>query len=134
MVAVGTRHASIDNVLLHYHDADVANIAGVNVNRLDTYNAQIEEFNIFKERIDIYESLAMIQTGLSRSLSSNPEYDLKLTERMELNEDLPAFITHANRTCKSTVVMIEYNCDQDKLLDVKFILIAVRDRTKSRNS
>lgn len=70
IISAHTREATLDSIIIHYHDADVANITGVNINRLDTYNVAIREFNLFSHEISLWEKYASLQTSLSCMRSS----------------------------------------------------------------
>ena len=60
----------MDDILIHYQDPEARLIGGIDVNRLDTYNAQIQDFTIFKQRIAAFEDIATIQSIISSSLES----------------------------------------------------------------
>lgn len=65
IISANTREASLESIIIHYHDTDVSKITGVNINRLDTYNVAIREFNLFHHEVPLWENFARLQTSIS---------------------------------------------------------------------
>lgn len=118
IIAAHTREASFESVIIHYHDKDVQKVTGVNINRLDTYNVVVKEFNLFHDEVPMWEKFATLQTSMSCKIRL-PVQNGVVEEILESDHTIPAAVTHTAKNCKSTKVRVKYSCDQRaRILDV----------------